>query len=483
MRVEAWRTTAGPITGVTGYTYCTLPLRVGQGADEPVEAILVDRETFAVLGVAPAFGRLPSADEVRSGAPVAVLRHKTWISRFGGDAHVVGRTFDLGDATYTVIGVMPPGFFFPTEQGGDLWVPVTSEARSWPSFYALARLAPGASVEEASDFLERVARRLGEEEPPEAALGARAVLHLDNVVSNVKGGIELLFGTALLVVLVACVNLGNLFLGRAAGRREELLSTASSPDATTGRLTFTTPASSSPSTGSSSRTSFSVACSGTSATTDYSTNSTPSPCSPGRDPVGSASTLPCASSVTIVPASSASCATVPARPSPSSASTPSPALPPGLSRRVPAVSVSQTRAPTEGGPDGRTEIVLSPLQLLERLVALPLASASRDEPPRPASSARIRWSLLLARIYEVLPVLCPACGGSMKILAFLTDPPVVSAILLHLDLPHRPPPLAPARDPPQRAFLIDQTPSFDPTEPEPAPDVQFDQSQPHDFND
>jgi putative ABC transport system permease protein len=314
MRVEAWRTTAGPITGVTGYTYCTLPLRVGQGADEPVEAILVDRETFAVLGVAPAFGRLPSADEVRSGAPVAVLRHKTWISRFGGDAHVVGRTFDLGDVTYTVIGVMPPGFFFPTEQGGDLWVPVTSEARSWPSFYALARLAPGASVEEASDFLERVARRLGEEEPPEAALGARAVLHLDNVVSNVKGGIELLFGTALLVVLVACVNLGNLFLGRAAGRREELLSTASSPDATTGRLTFTTPASSSPSTGSGSRTSFSVACSGTSAHTGCSTSSTPSTCSPGRDPVGSASTLPSASSVTTVPASSAS--------------TPSPALPP-----------------------------------------------------------------------------------------------------------------------------------------------------------
>jgi Putative transposase/Transposase zinc-binding domain len=178
-------------------------------------------------------------------------------------------------------------------------------------------------------------------------------------------------------------------------------------------------------------------------------------------------------------------------------------------------------------PDGRTEIVLSPLQLLERLVAFvppprmhrhryhgvlaphaglrsavvaigrspaetpclpdpnpaPLASSSLDEPPRPATSARIRWAVLLARIYEVLPLLCPACGGSMKVLAFLTDPPVISAILLHLDLPHRPPFLAPARAPPQRAFLLDQTPSFDPAEPEPVPDFQFDQSPPGDFDD
>ena len=71
----------------------------------------------------------------------------------------------------------------------------------------------------------------------------------------------------------------------------------------------------------------------------------------------------------------------------------------------------------------------------------------------------------------------------MSILAFLTDPPVVSAILVHLDLPNRPPPLAPARGPPQRDFLLDQTPSFDPADPEPVPDFLFDQSLPHDFDD
>jgi hypothetical protein len=89
--------------------------------------------------------------------------------------------------------------------------------------------------------------------------------------------------------------------------------------------------------------------------------------------------------------------------------------------------------------------------------------------------------VLLARIYGVLPLLCPACGGQMKILAFLTDPPVVSSILLHLDLPHQPPPLSPARGPPQGDFLLDQTSAFDPTETEPVPEVIFDQSLPDEF--
>ena len=76
----------------------------------------------------------------------------------------------------------------------------------------------------------------------------------------------------------------------------------------------------------------------------------------------------------------------------------------------------------------------------------------------------------------MLPLLCPACGGEMRILAFLTDPPVVSAILLHLDLPHKPPPRSPARGPPQSDLLtglLDQTPAFDPAEPEPIPDQRF----------
>ena len=182
-------------------------------------------------------------------------------------------------------------------------------------------------------------------------------------------------------------------------------------------------------------------------------------------------------------------------------------------------------------PDGRTVLRLTPLELLERLsylippprlhrhryhgVLAPNASLRAsvvaigrpeaeigevepagsdsgcpvlggslgEDPVRPANPARIRWAILLTRIYGVLPLLCPACGGQMKVLAFLTDPPVVSAILLHLDLPHQPPPLSPARGPPQGEFLLDQTSEFDPTEPVPESEYTFDQSLPEEFED
>ena len=183
---------------------------------------------------------------------------------------------------------------------------------------------------------------------------------------------------------------------------------------------------------------------------------------------------------------------------------------------------------------GRTELVLSPLELLERLAklippprvhrhryhgvlaphallrprvvaigrkergsvevaersvmpaprpppALP-PTPSAPDPARPPNSARIRWAQLLARIFEVLPLLCPACGGEMKILAFVTDPPTVETILHHLDLPHGPPPLTPARGPPQAELSFDQTPEFDQLGADPSRDFEFDQSPPKDWD-
>ena len=115
----------------------------------------------------------------------------------------------------------------------------------------------------------------------------------------------------------------------------------------------------------------------------------------------------------------------------------------------------------------------------------PRRSISRRNLTRPAlNKAPLAeyWAVLLARIYEVLPLLCPACGGLMRIVSFITDPPVVIAILHHLELPHTPPPISPARGPPQGDFLLDQTPAFDPSEAEPVPDFVFDQSLPHEFD-
>jgi hypothetical protein len=104
-------------------------------------------------------------------------------------------------------------------------------------------------------------------------------------------------------------------------------------------------------------------------------------------------------------------------------------------------------------------------------------------PPHP-SAARSRWARLLARVYEVFPLSCPDCGAEMRILAFLTEPFTVAGILRHLTLPTSAPPLSPARSPPPEdpdfdadPFPdLDETPAFDPTEPEAIPEFDFDQT-------
>ena len=102
-------------------------------------------------------------------------------------------------------------------------------------------------------------------------------------------------------------------------------------------------------------------------------------------------------------------------------------------------------------------------------------SSDGATPGRRTSS---RWAALIARIYDVLPLACPSCGASMSIIAFITDPVPLHAILSYLDLATRPPPLSPARAPLQGLFAFDQTSGFDPADPEPTPEFEFDQSLP-----
>ncbi len=120
---------------------------------------------------------------------------------------------------------------------------------------------------------------------------------------------------------------------------------------------------------------------------------------------------------------------------------------------------------------------------------------SGSAPSSPTSSRPSRWAALLARIYEVFPLICPSCQTPLTFIAFLTDPLPITKILAHIGEPTSPPPLHPARSPPQTEFLLDiggpesegvareylpdhfdQSPEFDPAEPESVPDDDFDQS-------
>jgi hypothetical protein len=102
--------------------------------------------------------------------------------------------------------------------------------------------------------------------------------------------------------------------------------------------------------------------------------------------------------------------------------------------------------------------------------------------PAGTRSSRMLWAQRLARIYEVPPLLCPACGGEMRIVSFITLPSTVECVLLHLHLPHRPPRVPPARGPPQAELDLDQSPAFDLAAAEPIPEYEFDQSSPPDWD-
>ena len=115
--------------------------------------------------------------------------------------------------------------------------------------------------------------------------------------------------------------------------------------------------------------------------------------------------------------------------------------------------------------------VLGREDLPDPSLATPTTPSRTNGKGSPSSPARYRWATLLARIYEVLPLRCPACGGEMKVLAFITDALTVRRILRHLGISPRPPPVAPAQRPPQQELEFDQTSAFDPTEPEPSPEL------------
>jgi putative ABC transport system permease protein len=180
---------------------------------------LVGGNFFEVLGARPVIGRLlRAADTPRGGdgAHVMVLSYAAWKRHFGGDSAVVGRTVTEAFTrwTYTIVGVAPPGLDYPT--GVELWMPLWGPG---VSVTAVARLAPGATAAMAQQemFTTVKARK------PELLLtGATAFPFVRAVVGDVRPVLVLLTAAVALLLALACVNVGNLLLLRAAGRGREI---------------------------------------------------------------------------------------------------------------------------------------------------------------------------------------------------------------------------------------------------------------------
>ncbi len=180
---------------------------------------------FATLGVKPAVGRLFRADEENDGAaPVALLAYDVWQRRFGGRESVVGQSVVLNGAPVTVVGVMPKGFRFP--QRADVWMPFRYERdevkRSDFSFPVWARLRPGVTHEQAQVEMSLLAARLAERFPAiNSGMGIRVLPMREEMTADIGQLLQLMLGAVIFVLLIACANVANLLLAKAASRSRE----------------------------------------------------------------------------------------------------------------------------------------------------------------------------------------------------------------------------------------------------------------------
>jgi predicted permease len=236
--------------GATAWSDVRFDLSRG-GATELVEGIWASGSFFEVLGVPAVLGRtFTPADDQRSGGPdgpVAVISYAFWQRRFGGAADVIGRTIALDRVPFTIVGVTPPSFLGPTPgRSFDLVAPLGTEAivrgsRSWLDnrstwvLEIMARLKPGQAPDQATQVLRSVQPQIREATLPDGWPPQQIEGYLRDGVTLIPAAagpagfrtryerpLWIIMAVVVLVLLIACANIANLMLARAAGRRHEL---------------------------------------------------------------------------------------------------------------------------------------------------------------------------------------------------------------------------------------------------------------------
>jgi putative ABC transport system permease protein len=220
-----WREQNKVFSGIAGMQFRSLNL-TGTGEPERLPARAVSAELFDVLGVKPALGRSFVAEEDRPGAnPVCIISHGLWQRRYGSDSALIGKQINMSGASYTVIGVLPASYAYGTPT--DVFVPLglradeMKERGSHPGIYAVARLKPGVTVETARAELIAMAGRISEQYGMKGNSATLTPLN-EAFVGDIRTTLLILLGAVGFVLAIACANVANLLLARAATRQKEI---------------------------------------------------------------------------------------------------------------------------------------------------------------------------------------------------------------------------------------------------------------------
>lgn len=225
-----WKSQNQSFDSMTAYATST-PILAGGGEPERIPGVAVTEGFFSVLGVDAMLGRtfLPEEDK-QGNHRVAILSHALWQRRFGADPNIVDQTITLNGNPYVVVGVMPPAFQTVRTADGlsaQIWTPLplnyAQAARRGDFLSVIARLKPSVSIEQARSEMASITHGLEEQYPQtNTGWGVTIIPLHEKFVGDVRPALVILLGAVCFLLLIACANVANLLLARAATRQKEI---------------------------------------------------------------------------------------------------------------------------------------------------------------------------------------------------------------------------------------------------------------------